>query len=525
MTTTVPLIDAAHLRGLPDGGARRRPRRGQRRAGGRHRAGGRRVGGPQLRPGPHRGRLDAGHDPAAPASPSSCPASRCCSWRPATTSPRRCGTRAAVAAVAAGDDRGRHCRARPSPSRTPSTARGCTTATPTSAASCARSSRWRATSRAATPGSPAYGGWRRRPGPPPPSSSGTTSTTWSRSTRWSRWTDADVEAYQVEHDLPRNPLTLQGYPSIGCAPCTRRVARARTRGPDAGRARTRPSAGSTHERSAERRDRAPPDRLRPWPLPAGSGWTTSTPWSPRRSTSSARSRPSSSGRCCCSPAARTPSSCCTWPPRRSGRRRCRSRCCTSTRATTSPRCSTSATARSPGSAPGSRWPRCRTTSTTAGSRERTDGTRNPLQTQPLLDAIVEHRFDAVFGGARRDEEKARAKERIFSLRDEFGAWDPRNQRPELWNLYNGKHRPGEHVRVFPLSNWTELDIWRYIAREGSSCPGSTTPTSARCSSATGCGSPSAPWSQPREHEEVVTGRCATAPSATCPAPGRSSPTP
>jgi sulfate adenylyltransferase subunit 2 len=97
--------------------------------------------------------------------------------------------------------------------------------------------------------------------------------------------------------------------------------------------------------------------------------------------------------------------------------------------------------------------------------ERTDGTRNPLQTQPLLDAIADHRFDAVFGGGRRDEEKARAKERIFSLRDEFGAWDPRNQRPELWNLYNGKHRPGEHVRVFPLSNWTELDVWRYIARE------------------------------------------------------------
>jgi sulfate adenylyltransferase subunit 2 len=97
--------------------------------------------------------------------------------------------------------------------------------------------------------------------------------------------------------------------------------------------------------------------------------------------------------------------------------------------------------------------------------ERTDGTRNPLQTQPLLDAIAEHRFDAVFGGGRRDEDKARAKERIFSLRDRFGAWDPRNQRPELWNLYNGRHRPGEHVRVFPLSNWTELDIWRYIARE------------------------------------------------------------
>ncbi len=97
--------------------------------------------------------------------------------------------------------------------------------------------------------------------------------------------------------------------------------------------------------------------------------------------------------------------------------------------------------------------------------ERPDGTRNPLQTMPLLDAIAENRFDAVYGGGRRDEEKARAKERIVSLRDEFGQWDPRNQRPELWNLYNARHRPGEHVRVFPLSNWTELDVWRYIERE------------------------------------------------------------
>ncbi|MFF2811236.1 sulfate adenylyltransferase subunit CysD [Streptomyces sp. NPDC058000] len=98
-------------------------------------------------------------------------------------------------------------------------------------------------------------------------------------------------------------------------------------------------------------------------------------------------------------------------------------------------------------------------------RERPDGIRNPLQTVPLLDAIEKNRFDAVFGGGRRDEEKARAKERVFSLRDEFGGWDPRRQRPELWQLYNGRHSPGEHVRVFPLSNWTELDVWQYIARE------------------------------------------------------------
>ena len=102
--------------------------------------------------------------------------------------------------------------------------------------------------------------------------------------------------------------------------------------------------------------------------------------------------------------------------------------------------------------------------------ERPDGTRNPLQTQPLLEAIEAGRFDAVYGGGRRDEEKARAKERIVSLRDDFGQWDPRNQRPELWNLYNTRHRAGEHVRVFPLSNWTELDVWRYIEREGIELP-------------------------------------------------------
>jgi sulfate adenylyltransferase subunit 2 len=103
-------------------------------------------------------------------------------------------------------------------------------------------------------------------------------------------------------------------------------------------------------------------------------------------------------------------------------------------------------------------------------RERSDGTRNQLQTQPLLDGITSNKFDAVFGGGRRDEEKARAKERVFSLRDEFGQWDPRNQRPELWNLYNGRHRPGEHVRVFPLSNWTELDVWQYIGAEDIALP-------------------------------------------------------
>jgi sulfate adenylyltransferase subunit 2 len=96
--------------------------------------------------------------------------------------------------------------------------------------------------------------------------------------------------------------------------------------------------------------------------------------------------------------------------------------------------------------------------------------RNRLQTTTLLDAIEEHGYDAVMGGARRDEEKARAKERFFSFRDEFGQWDPKNQRPEIWSLYNGRHRKGEHIRVFPLSNWTELDIWQYIADEDIELP-------------------------------------------------------
>ena len=92
-------------------------------------------------------------------------------------------------------------------------------------------------------------------------------------------------------------------------------------------------------------------------------------------------------------------------------------------------------------------------------------TRNRLQSVTLLDAIEEHGFDAVFGGGRRDEDKARAKERVFSFRDDFGQWDPKNQRPELWNLYNARHRKGEHIRVFPISNWTEMDVWQYISRE------------------------------------------------------------
>ena len=105
------------------------------------------------------------------------------------------------------------------------------------------------------------------------------------------------------------------------------------------------------------------------------------------------------------------------------------------------------------------------------AHEEFDGApRNRLQTITLLRGISENQFGAVFGGARRDEEKARAKERVFSFRDEFGQWDPRNQRPELWSLYNGRHRKGENIRVFPLSNWTELDIWSYIERESIELP-------------------------------------------------------
>jgi sulfate adenylyltransferase subunit 2 len=96
--------------------------------------------------------------------------------------------------------------------------------------------------------------------------------------------------------------------------------------------------------------------------------------------------------------------------------------------------------------------------------------RNVLQTVTLLDAIAQHRFDAVLGGARRDEERSRAKERIYSHRDEFGQWDPQNQRPELWGLFNPRHRQGEHIRVFPLSNWTELDVWRFVEKRGFELP-------------------------------------------------------
>jgi len=136
-------------------------------------------------------------------------------------------------------------------------------------------------------------------------------------------------------------------------------------------------------------------------------------------------------------------------------------------------------------------------------QERPDGTRNPLQTVPLLDSITEHKYDAVFGGGRRDEERARAKERIFSLRNAFGQWEPRRQRPELWNLYNGRHRAGEHVRVFPLSNWTELDVWNYIAREKIELPSIYYSHQRDVYLRDGMWLAEGPWGGPRADEALV----------------------
>jgi len=150
-------------------------------------------------------------------------------------------------------------------------------------------------------------------------------------------------------------------------------------------------------------------------------------------------------------------------------------------------------------------------------REVPGASRNPLQTVTLLDAIAKHRFDAVLGGARRDEERARAKERVFSVRDAAGRWDPRSQRPELWGLYNGRHRPGEHVRVFPLSNWTELDVWRYVAREGLEVPTLYYAHERDVVERDGMLLAVTPWTPPRPGERVrrETVRYRTVGDATC----------
>lgn len=138
--------------------------------------------------------------------------------------------------------------------------------------------------------------------------------------------------------------------------------------------------------------------------------------------------------------------------------------------------------------------------------ERPDGTRNPLQTVPLVETIEEQGYDAVLGGARRDEERARAKERVFSVRDSFGGWDPRRQRPELWDLYNGGHLPGENIRVFPISNWTELDVWEYLGAGNIDLPGIYFAHNREVFERDGMWLTPGEWGGPREGEELVTRR-------------------
>lgn len=137
-------------------------------------------------------------------------------------------------------------------------------------------------------------------------------------------------------------------------------------------------------------------------------------------------------------------------------------------------------------------------------QERPDGTRNPLQTVPLVETIEEQGYDAVLGGARRDEERARAKERIFSVRDSFGGWDPRRQRPELWNLYNGGHLPGENIRVFPISNWTEADIWEYIGTRNIELPPIYFAHDREVFERDGMWLTAGEWGGPKKGEQVVT---------------------
>ena len=135
-------------------------------------------------------------------------------------------------------------------------------------------------------------------------------------------------------------------------------------------------------------------------------------------------------------------------------------------------------------------------------QERPDGTRNPLQTVPLVETIAEVGYNAVLGGARRDEERARAKERVFSVRDSFGGWDPRRQRPELWDLYNGATLPGENVRVFPISNWTEADVWEYIGVRGIELPSIYFAHDREVFNRDGMWLTAGEWGGPREGEEL-----------------------
>lgn len=139
-------------------------------------------------------------------------------------------------------------------------------------------------------------------------------------------------------------------------------------------------------------------------------------------------------------------------------------------------------------------------------QERPDGTRNPLQTVPLVETIAEVGYNAVLGGARRDEERARAKERVFSVRDSFGGWDPRRQRPELWDLYNGATLPGENVRVFPISNWTEADVWEYIGARGIALPSIYFAHDREVFGRDGMWLTPGEWGGPREGEQLETRR-------------------
>ena len=139
-------------------------------------------------------------------------------------------------------------------------------------------------------------------------------------------------------------------------------------------------------------------------------------------------------------------------------------------------------------------------------QERPDGTRNPLQTVPLVETIAEVGYNAVLGGARRDEERARAKERVFSVRDSFGGWDPRRQRPELWDLYNGATLPGENVRVFPISNWTEADVWEYIGARGIALPSIYFAHDREVFGRDGMWLTPGEWGGPRDGEQLETRR-------------------
>ena len=311
------------------------------------------------------------------------------------------------------------------------------------------------------------------------------------------WTEDDVWAYTDRHEVPYNALHDRGYPSIGCAPARARSSRARTRAPAAGGGSRADAQGMRPARRtvAARRSLRPgvpsdvaPSTCLALPQTAATrldhlDWLESEAIHILREVAAAVRTP----RRCSSPAART-------------------RCVLLRLAEKAFR---------PGRFPfpllhidtGHNFPEViafrDARAAELGERlivrsvedsiargrvvlRAADESRNAAQSVTLLDAIAEFGFDACIGGARRDEEKARAKERVFSFRDEFGQWDPKNQRPELWNLYNARVHQGEHVRVFPISNWTELDVWQYIERERLPCRRSTSRTGATSCAGAAC---------------------------------------